>query len=61
MGSALGPTFASFHMSNLETSVLEHPEFRPTIYCRYVDNVFVVVNNEVELESLRHGCKVILC
>ena len=39
-------------MSNLETSVLEQPEFSPKIYCRYVDDMFVVVNIDVELELL---------
>ena len=53
MGSALGPTFTSFYICNLEPSVLEQPEFCPKIYCTYVDDILVAVNNVMELESLR--------
>ena len=43
MGSPLGPTFANFYMGNLEQSVHRDQNIKPNIYCRYVDDVFVVV------------------
>ena len=54
MGSPLGPTFANFHMGNLEQSVLCDQNIKPNIYCRYVDDIFVVVRNE---DHLKHSYK----
>ena len=46
MGSPLGPTFANFYMGNLEESVLFNNDIKPSIYCWYVDDIFVVRNEE---------------
>ena len=53
MGSPLGPTFANFYMGNLEQSVLRDQNIKPNIYCRYVDDIFVVVKNEDHLKQLQ--------
>ena len=46
MGPALGPTFANFYMCNLENSVFHSdPQPKPPVYCRYVDDIFLVLNN----------------
>ncbi|XP_076048070.1 uncharacterized protein LOC143029258 [Oratosquilla oratoria] len=39
MGSPLGVLFANFFMGTIETKFLA--EVRPSIYCRYVDDIFV--------------------
>ena len=53
MGSCLGPTFANFYMAHLENSVLEDADVKPSTYCRYVDDIFVVVRNEDHLKNLK--------
>ena len=53
MGSPLGPTFANFCIGNLEKSVLSNNDIKPNIYCRYVDDIFVVVRNEEHLLQLK--------
>ena len=50
MGSPLGPTFANFYMGNLEESVLSNNDIKLSIYCRNVDDIFVVVRNEEHLQ-----------
>jgi len=53
MGTPLGPTMANFYMSHLENSLFENnPSLKPPIYCRYVDDIFLVLNNFSELENL---------
>ena len=52
MGSPLGPTFANFYMGNIENTVLEKTE-KPSIYVRYVDDIFLQIRNETELKNLR--------
>lgn len=53
MGSPLGPAFAYFYMCHLENKVLQNEELKPPIYCRYVDDIFVVVPNEDALIRLK--------
>jgi hypothetical protein len=45
MGSPLGPLFANFYMANLENNILNDLDTKPLIYCRYVDDIFVVIDN----------------
>ena len=52
MGSPLGPTFANFFMTEVETRALENIDDRPTVYCRYIDDIFLLCN-EVTLQSLK--------
>ena len=52
MGSPLGVLFANFFMGTIESALLATN--RPSIYCRYVDDIFVRIKNLQELETLRH-------
>jgi hypothetical protein len=49
MGSPLGPTFANFFMAEVENRVLDglSPTTTPTLYGRYIDDIFVVCSEEV--------------
>jgi hypothetical protein len=53
MGSPLGPCFAEFYMCDLENRVLRDETLKPSTYCRYVDDVFVVVRDEGHLKDLQ--------
>lgn len=53
MGSPLGPTFANFYMCNLENHVLNEINYKPKIYCRYVDDIFLVIKNVDDLNKLK--------
>jgi len=41
-------------MGSIENKILENLETKPKIYCRYVDDIFLVVRNEDEILSLKH-------
>ena len=41
MGSLLGPLMARFYISLIENADLD--DMKPTIHCRYVDDIFVIV------------------
>ena len=45
MGSPLAPLLANWFVSDLESNLLEKHQ-QPKIYCRYVDDIFCVFNNE---------------
>jgi hypothetical protein len=53
MGSPLGPTFAEFYMCELENRVLLDNQIKPALYCRYVDDIFVVVRDINHMTELR--------
>lgn len=53
MGSPLGPTYANFYMCDLENKVIHNASEKPKTYCRYVDDIFVVVRNEEQLRKLK--------
>ena len=47
MGSPLGPLFANFYMGSIEEKIFnEHPELKPKIYTRYVDDIFLNTTDE---------------
>ena len=55
MGSPLGPLFANFYMAELENNkipFLKHEE-SPLVYCRYVDDIFLIVNSKSNLNLLK--------
>ena len=50
MGSPLGVAFANFYMTHLENTVFEQqPNLKPLVYCRYIDDCFLIVNSESDL------------
>ena len=54
MGSPLGFTFANFYMSHLENNILDNnPTIKPTTYCRYVDDIFVITKDTESLLILK--------
>ena len=53
MGSPLGPTFANFYMGNLENIVFNNPNNKPHIYARYVDDIFIQVNDVADIVQLK--------
>ena len=58
MGSPLGPTFANFYMGELEKQVFDDPANKPSIYARYVDDIFLQVNDENQLKELKQQFQV---
>ena len=53
MGSPLGVTFANYYMTHLENRIFhENPELKPLIYCRYVDDCFLIVSSQDELNQI---------
>ena len=53
MGSPLGVLFANSYMAKVEGDVIGSLNFPPHIYRRFVDDIFVEVRNEDDLEQLR--------
>ena len=55
MSSPLGPLLANFYMAHIENTVLDdlNPDTKPTVYCRYVDDIFVVVSNLGQIYHLK--------
>ena len=53
MGSPLGVLFAEAYMSHVEALALEGVETKPSIYCRYIDDIFVEVTDEDQLAALK--------
>ena len=58
MGSLLGPLFDNFYMCELENKVMSDKTIVPHIYCRYVDDIFVLSfdcwQDENSLETFRN-------
>ena len=53
MGSALGVTFANYYMAHIENTVISDLTVKPKLYARYVDDCFLVVEDEQHLELIR--------
>ena len=53
MGSPLGVLFAQAFMSHIEHLAIQNQIVKPHIYCRYIDDIFVCVENETHIERLR--------
>ena len=55
MGTPLGPTFANFYASNLEATVFKNdPSLKPPLYCRYMDDIFLVIDKHDQLIKLKN-------
>ena len=55
MGSPLGVLFTNFYMGCLERKVLNENADHPSIYARYIDDIFVNVSNESHLQRLQEA------
>ena len=53
MGSPLGPVFANFYMGYLENKVFKEKENKPSIYVRYVDDIFLQIDSVEQLINLK--------
>ena len=49
MGGPLSCTMANFYMAHVENQVLENSAIKPRIYCRFIDDIFVLVRDEDHL------------
>ena len=56
MGNPLVPLFANFYMPDLENNILEklNDEYKPSVYCRYVDDIFLLIPNVCILYKLKY-------
>ena len=53
MGSPLGPLFANFYMGSIEEKVFaENPQLKPALYSRYVDDIFLDIPSENDVQKL---------
>ncbi|XP_076037240.1 uncharacterized protein LOC143022776 [Oratosquilla oratoria] len=55
MGSPLGVLFAQAYMCHVENSVLSSINPSPKMYLRYVDDIFVDVDGDEQLENLKRA------
>ena len=56
MGSPLGPTFSNFYMGNLENTLFDENNIcKPPIYCRFVDDIFILSRTEDEVKYLKNN------
>ena len=46
IGSPLGPTFANFFMAEVENRALENVNIVPSLYGRYIDDIFVICEED---------------
>ena len=53
MGSPLGPTFSNFYMGDLEDRIFNGIIQKPTIYGRYIDDIFILANSQQEIINLQ--------
>ena len=53
MGSPLGPTFSNFYMCNLENNVLINQCIKQKFYCRYVDDIFLIINSHDNILNIK--------
>ena len=55
MGSPLGPTFANFYVGNLEQEIIPQCINKPILYCRYIDDIFLLVTNQNHIIELKQS------
>ena len=54
MGTPIGPTFAKFYASHLEETVFKNdPSLEPPVYCRYMEENFMVIIEFHQLNRLK--------
>ena len=51
MGIPLGPSLANFFLGHLETTYFQNNKHFPQFYCRYVDDIFAVFQNEYDIDQ----------
>ena len=53
METPLGPTFANYYMCEIENNAFATLHSKQKVYCRYVDDCFLVVDNIHQPEALK--------
>ena len=53
MGSPLGVLFAETYMAHIESKALDSLNVKPHTYCRYIDDIFVDVQDEDQLHNVK--------
>ena len=50
MGSSLAPTLASIFLSSIEDNIDLFPGQKPLAYKRYVDDIFLIFDNQIDID-----------
>ena len=50
MGSPLAPTLASIFLQSLESNIDKYSVKQPSLYKRYVDDIFLIFENKSDVE-----------
>ena len=54
MGSPLAPTMASIFLASLEKKIASFQGMKPTVYKRYVDDIFLIFENQRHVDPFLH-------
>ena len=54
MGGPLSCTLANFYMCEIENKILDVPDTKPSLYARFVDDIFIEVRDENHLIELKN-------
>ena len=58
LDSPQGVTFSNYYMVNLENKIFrDWPEMKPKVYCRYIDDCFLLLDNTDQLHPLIEAFK----
>ena len=60
MGSPLGPAFANFYMCHVENQII-NKQIKLNTYIRYVDDIFLLVDNENEIKKVKEIFQQVSC
>ena len=55
MGGPLSCTMANYYMCHIENRILENQELKPSIYGRFIDDIFVLVRDQEHLTALKQA------
>ena len=53
MRTPLGSTFANYYMCELENNAFATLSNKPKVYCRYIDDCFLMIDNINQLHRLK--------
>ena len=53
IGTPLDPTFANYYMCEIENNALATLTNKPAVYCRYVNDCFLMIRNISQIEAMK--------
>jgi hypothetical protein len=56
MGTRLAPSYANIFMGWLENQYLSSCPVKPKVYYRYIDDIFMIFQNEIEVQQFSEFC-----